>query len=354
MNPTDTLPAHTVEAFAEKRTTAIVETATEAAAAAAKAQIESRYIMAMRNPRDLDAVRVRLLKECKRPGFAGVAIYDKPIGRDGITGPSIRFAEAAIRCMTNILAETTTLYDDSRRRIVQVSVTDLEANISYPKTVTIEKTVERRNSKGRTVISERVNSYGDTVFIVEATDDEILNKENALISKALRNCALRVIPGDIVDEAIAQLQATRQAEFAQDPDAARKKMIDAFATLGVQPADLKNWLGRDLATASPAELDKLRGIFSAIKEGETSWSAVMENKREGIEPKAPEEPKAKTKAPAPTDELAKEVEELRGLVEGATTDAELSGLATRIASLPEDDRAPLRAAWDAKMKEVAA
>ena len=49
------------------RQLAVVETASTAIAAQAKAMVESRYIMAMRNPRNMDAVRQELLKECRRP-----------------------------------------------------------------------------------------------------------------------------------------------------------------------------------------------------------------------------------------------------------------------------------------------
>ena len=112
--------------------------------------VEARYIMAIRRPRDMDVVREKMLKECRRPSFAAVARYQKPIGRDKSkwpSGPSIRFAEAAVRNMTNITVETMTVYDDREKRIVRVTVTDLEANVPYAQDVTITKTIERRQRK---------------------------------------------------------------------------------------------------------------------------------------------------------------------------------------------------------------
>src|SRR5690349_15619824 len=41
------------------------ETASVAIAAREKAAVEARYVVAMRNPRDVDNFRVRLLKECR-------------------------------------------------------------------------------------------------------------------------------------------------------------------------------------------------------------------------------------------------------------------------------------------------
>ena len=46
------------------------ETAASSVAAQATAQIQARYVVALRRPRDWDDVRVRILKECRRPSFA--------------------------------------------------------------------------------------------------------------------------------------------------------------------------------------------------------------------------------------------------------------------------------------------
>lgn len=255
------------------------ELAAIAVAAQAKAAVEARYVIALRQPRDLDEVRQKLLRECDRPGFAEVARYRKPVG-DGVEGPSIRFAEAAIRCMTNILVEQMVTYDDDAKRVLKVTVTDLESNAAYSGDVTIPKRVERsRVEEGRTVFGQRKNSRGRPVYLVSATDDEILDREGALISKRVRSLALRLIPGDLVDECMERVIQTQVRRDAADPDAARKKLTDAFSTIGVGPKDLKAYLGvDDLAKVSPAELAELRAIFAAIKAGETTWRDTMEAK----------------------------------------------------------------------------
>lgn len=259
-----------------------IETAASAVAAQAKAMIEARYIMAIRRPRDMDVVREKMLKECKRPSFAAVARYQKPIGSDRTkwpTGPSIRFAESAIRNMTNITVEVMTVYDDREKRIVRVTVTDLEANVPYFQDVTITKTIERRQAKnGDTVLRTRTNSYGDTLYILEATDDDIINKQQALISKAMRTIGLRLIPGDIVDECMEAVIETQRNADAEDPDAAKRKLFDAFGQLGVHANQIKEYLGHDAATLAPKELTELRALYSAIRDGEATWRDVMDNK----------------------------------------------------------------------------
>ena len=283
------------------------ETSAVAVAAQAKAAIEARWIVAMRMLRDIDQVRTELLKECKRPAFAKVARYRKPIGK-GIEGLSIRFVEQALQLMGNIITEATVIYDDEEKRIVQVSVTDLERNVTHPKQVTVVKTVERHSSQGYEVVGKRTNKKGKTVYIVKATDDDLLTKEAALVSKALRTCGLRLIPGWLQDECEQQIIATARDEDAKDPDAARKRCADGFAALGVQPADLAEYLGHELAKCTVDEVGELRLLYAAIRDGEANWHEVLAERiaeRDSGGSPAPKK-KAKEKAPAKGVEGAKE------------------------------------------------
>jgi hypothetical protein len=260
--------------------------ATAALVAKAKADIEARWTMALHRPRNLDQVRTSLLKECRRPGFAEVAIYRKPIG-DGVEGLSIRFAEAAARCYGNVAMEVAQIYDDEDTRVMRVSATDLETNVTWPQDVTVSKTVERKFlRKGQLAIAQRTNSYGDNVFIVGATDDDLLNKQGALVSKALRTCILRIIPGNLQDEAYDVCNAILADKSAKDPDAARNAVCDGFSTMNIQPNDLAEWLGHDLAVATPAEIEQLRRLYVAIRDGEATWPEALEARNEQVAAKA--------------------------------------------------------------------
>jgi hypothetical protein len=280
---------------------AVVETASTAIAAQAKAMVESRYIMAMRNPRNWDQVRQDLIKECRRPSFAHnkSAYYVKPIG-DGVEGLGIRFVEVALRCMKNVLVETTMIFEDDGKEVHRVAVTDLEANITYPLDVRVSKTVERsKPMDDGSFISVRKNSRGYNVYTVPANDDDLLNKRGALISKAIRTIGLRIIPGDLCDEAEEIIKRIRLDKAAQDPDAERKRIVDAFSELGVPAEGLSAYLGHDLAQCSPAQIVELRGIYGAIKDGEATWQTVMENKAEQDGKKRGDKPKG---LPECTDE----------------------------------------------------
>lgn len=258
---------------------AVVETAATAAAARAKAVIEARYVVAIKRPRVMDEVRVRLLKECERPAFAEVAKYEKPVGGSKIVGLSVRFAESAIRLMGNLAVEVFTTFDDATRRIVRVEVVDLETNTAYGQDIPIEKTVERSQpTKDREILGQRTNTQGKTVYLVAATEDEFMNKQNSAISKVLRNHGLRLIPGDILEECSQKIDKTYSNKAAQDPEAEKKKIIDSFATIGVLPSHLATYLEHGLEAIVPAELAMLRRLYQSIRDGETTWKAVMEEK----------------------------------------------------------------------------
>ena len=272
------------------------EVAASGAAATAKALVEARYIMAMKRPRDWDRVEQVILRECKRPAFARntSALYHKPIG-DGIEGLGIRFVEMALSRMGNVLAEARMVYADAQREVHHVSVTDLESNTVWEIDVVVERTVERsKPADDGSYISVRLNSKGRKVYTVLANDDDILNKRNAIISKAYRTLGLRIIPGHIQDQAESTIREVRTNDAAQDPDAERRRIIAGFDEMNVPADELRKYVGHDLGTCSPQELVRLRGLWGAIKAGETTWAEAVENAAERAADRAPA-PKAEAK-----------------------------------------------------------
>jgi hypothetical protein len=276
-----------------------------AAASHAKAMVEARYIMAMRNPRDWDGVRQDLMKECRRPALAQnkSVYYTKTISGKNISDLGIRFVEVAFRCMRNVMPESMLVHEDAWKEIHRVTVSDIENNITYSQDVQVKKTVERSKPlDDGSYISVRKNSKGVNVFTVEATEDSLSNKRGALISKAIRNLGLRLVPGDLQDEAKEIILSIRRDKAAADPDGERKKIIDAFGELGVKVGDLTSYLGHDIGQSSPAEIVHLRGLYGAVSSGETTWVSIMEEKRDREEEEAKElgiddeKPKRKPKA----------------------------------------------------------
>lgn len=260
----------------------IPETAATAVAAREKAAVEARYIMAMNRPRSVERARQQILHACGKKYFAESAWFQIPNRGEGFT---IRFAEEALRCFGNVYPETMIVFENQQIRMIRVNVTDLEANLSYSSEVIIEKTVERSNSTGRTVLGERTNSGGKKVFIVEATEDEITVKQNSALSKAIRTNGLRLIPSWITEEAKKTIFATMRGQVKADLAGERRKMIDAFAELGITVSHLEQYFGKPMDQTTPDEVISTRSIWTALKDGETNWDAVMEERQPSPEEK---------------------------------------------------------------------
>ena len=241
--------------------------------AAAKAEVEACYIMALKRPRNEEQARIKILQTCKNPHFAESAIYKKPVGGSTIQGPSIRFAEEALRAWGNVLSGQMVVHDDATKRVVRQTVRDLESNLSFTEDITIEKTVERQKAdESRTILGQRKNSYGKVVYIVSATEDEVNIKKAAQTSKVIRNNGLRLIPQHIIDEAMALCQEAIRTKINKDPEAAKRQIFDAFAGLGIMPEELEKYLKHPLSQVTPAETEDLRLVFAALKEGSARWS----------------------------------------------------------------------------------
>lgn len=290
------------------------ETTATAMAERQKAMVQARAIVAMQRPRNTDDAAARILRHCKRPGFAAVAEYARPVGKQQneqtgaweqkiAKGPSIRLIETAIQEWHNLDIKMPVVFDDAEKRIVEVSVLDLERNTAYSTEITISKRIERKSLKrGQKALGERVNSYGDTVYIVEASDDEVNVKQKAMESKAVRELGRRLLPGDVIEDAIHTARETVANADAQDPDAAKKRMISAFGDVNVYPKDLAAYLGHALDTISPAELTEMRSYFTAIRDGETTWAAIVAGHSDVVD----ENPAPKPDTSAPLKDKLKE------------------------------------------------
>ncbi len=253
------------------------ETASVAVAAREKAAVEARYLVAMGRPRNPDMARTRLMTRCEVPRFAELAEYSKPVGGGKkATGGSIRLMEEIARQWGNIDVQSTIVFDDAERRIIRVTATDLESNYPASIDVILEKTVERRAPRqGDEIVSERINSQGAKVYRIVADEDTFLVKQGANVAKARREMIRAIVPGDLVDEALEKCLVTRRSEVKRDPSLARKRIADSFYQLGVMPNQLCEYLGKpSLEGVTEAELEVLRAIYTAIKDGETTWSEI--------------------------------------------------------------------------------
>jgi hypothetical protein len=277
----------------------VTELAATAAAEHARQLVQLKYMIAQGRPRDLRRVEDRLLQACSRLEFAEDATYTLPKRRDedeDITGPSIRFSEEVVRCLGNILPEAKVVFDDEWRRSVQVSVTDLEDNVSYSEDVVVEKTVERKSKMDREVVGERTNRNNQKVYRVRATDEELREKQGNLVARTQRNLVVKkVAPSWLVELGMAKVRETQQAIVQKGLPQALERMRAAFESMGIDQAELEGWLGHPIADTTAFEYTQLRGVAAAIRDNQATWEEVKQVPLQQQPRKAPTQAK---KAPA--------------------------------------------------------
>jgi len=226
------------------------------------AEIQGAMTMAKRFPRNESEALDKIIAACKRKGLAEVAQYQYARGGKDIVGPSIRMAETLARCWGNVHSGIRELETTATHTVVESYAIDLETN--------------NRNSKIFTVKHERQTKNG-AYALTDNRDIYELIANNG--SRRLRACILSVIPGDIIDAAIAQCDATMNA--STDPLVKRIEMVIAkFAEIGVTTAMLEARIQRNVTAMTSQHITTLGKVYVAIKDGITSVAKEFQSTQE--------------------------------------------------------------------------
>jgi hypothetical protein len=171
--------------------------------------------------------------------------YSLPRGASRITGPSVRFAEAAAQAWGTLDGSTTIVRDDAAAAIVIGRCHDLETN--YTAAMETRRPVHKKKFK-------------------PAPDED--DKQLAVAvatSLAYRNSVLRVIPKALwwpVYQAAIKA-STGEGTMAEKRDRA----IGAFRSLGATDVQVLAALGRKgVEDVTLDDLQHLRGMFAAIRD----------------------------------------------------------------------------------------
>jgi hypothetical protein len=251
------------------------ELAPTAVAAEKQFEIQSAIVLAKKYPRDEDQSFQKLMKASGRTSFAEEAEYSFPRGGQQVRGPSVNLAREAARVWGNVRYGLTVLRDDQFSRQIQGWAWDLETNTKITAEDDFRKLIFRKG-KGWIEPDERDLR-------------ELTNRRGAIL---IRNCVLQILPKDLVEDAVAECRKTLRTNAAQDPDAARKKILMAFSELNVSAEMLAAYLGHPVAQSSPSEIADLRGVYKSISDGNSTWADYVNGNSEA----ATEDLKQKTKA----------------------------------------------------------
>jgi hypothetical protein len=233
----------------------------------AVAEVQAAMILARMNPRDPIAAMDRILNACARQGLADAAVYTYGRGGSDVSGPSIRLAEAMAQAWGNMQFGIRELDQRNGESTVQAFAWDVETNTR--REVTFQVPHLRYTKNGGKRLEDPRDIY------------EMVANQG---SRRLRACILAVIPGDVIEAAVAQCEETMKTKADTSPEATQK-MLAKFAEFGVSKEQIEKRLQRRIDAIQPAQVVSLRKIYTSLKDGMSSPSDWFEADETGEAPK---------------------------------------------------------------------
>lgn len=231
---------------------------TQVAESRAVAEVQAQYVIAKKFPRDENASFMRIMRACERPFLAEQAMYAYPRGGQLVTGPSIRLAEAMAQAWGNVDCGVREISQSDGVSVAEAYAIDLETNTRIVKTFHVPHSRDTKQGKKR--LSDSRDIY------------ELVANQGA---RRLRACILGVIPGDVIDAAVARCAKTLESSDVPMADQIRN-VVMAFDELGVKAEHIEKRLGHKLDATIPQEIVTLRGIYKSIKDGMADRSQFFE------------------------------------------------------------------------------
>lgn len=233
----------------EESEVATIETESQRAVA----EVQAAMILARRFPRDEKAAYDKIMTACERPSLAEKALYEYSKGGTGITGPSIRLAEAIAQIWGNINFGVRELSQRNGESTVESYAWDIESNTRQVKQFQVPH-IRYSKAKGNTRLTDPRDIY------------EAVANQGA---RRLRACILGIIPGDIVEAAVEKCEETMKAKADTSP-AAQKKLVEVFAEFGVTKEMIEEKIQRHIDAITPGNIVSLRKIYNSMKDGMSS------------------------------------------------------------------------------------
>jgi hypothetical protein len=276
-----------------------------------QSEIQVQIELAKRYPRSIH----RFLQECEamvtlNDEIAASCIYALPRGGKSIEGPSARLAEIVTSAWGNCQAGARVVEEDGKFVTAQGVFRDLERNTCI--TYEVKRRITGRDGK----------TFNDDMIGVTA---------NAACSIALRNAVLKGVPKAFWDQVYQQARKTAIGDV-KTLATRRAAMIELFAKMGVTLEQILERLDKPgVEDVGPEDLLLLRGLYTALRDGDTSLEDAFGPRVKEVKPKKSastkdleaelkQEPAEKTTAkkkapqpePSPSDLTPEEQEEYGG------------------------------------------
>lgn len=255
-------------------------------------EVKGAIFLAKQFPRNIFQAEQRILDSCKRASLAEVAMYQYPRGGTKVSGPSIRLAEVLAQNWGNLSFGVKELEQREGESVAMAYAWDLETNVRQEKVFTVKHS---RQAKGSL---QKLTDPRDIYELVASSG-----------ARRVRACVLGIIPGDIVDKAVAECEQTLKGNNKGPLKDRISNALKAFKEQHrVTQEMVEAKFGYNAESFTEYDYLELIKIFNSVKDGMSKvedWFNKDEAKK-----------KSSDLAEAFTKESSKEVP-----VDGSTTEA---------------------------------
>ncbi len=227
-------------------------TTTEMAISRQAQEVQAAMVIAKKFPRDEVQSFNRIMQACKRKTLAEQAMYEYPRGNTKVAGPSIRLAEAMAQNWGNLDYGIIELEQKSGESQVMAYAWDLETNTRQTKIFSVPHI--RNTKKGNITLTDPRDIY------------ELVANQGA---RRVRACILGVIPGDVIDSALTQCNATLLSDNGDKPliDLVRDAAALFQSDYGVTIQMLEKFIGCKSESFTMNDLIRLKRVYKSLKDG---------------------------------------------------------------------------------------
>lgn len=222
----------------------------DATTAREQSEVQGMILLAKKFPRSEQQAVDRILNACTRPSLAEGAVYQYARGGSDVSGPSIRLAEAIAQNWGNLNFGVRELEQRNGESTVEAFAWDLETNTRQTKVFQVAHL--RYTKQGTKVLTDPRDIY------------EMVANQGA---RRVRACILGLIPGDVVDAAVAQCDATLRINAGEVTPERIKGMVAKFAEFGVTREQIEARIQRRIDSVTAAQLVSLGKVYNSIRDG---------------------------------------------------------------------------------------
>ena len=214
-------------------------------------EVRASIIVAKKFLRNESDALKNIIKSCKRPSLAQVAMYSYPRGGQQVTGASIHLLKTIARHWGNIKCGVRCIEQRDGESLMEAYACDLETNYRPNREFIVRHEIMLKNKMTKQLVDPR----------------DIYELEANMGARRLRACLIDIIPRDILDEAIATCDKTLESGDTTPIEQRAAKMLSVMSEIGVTKEMIEQFLKHKLEAINPQELLNLHKVYMSIKDG---------------------------------------------------------------------------------------